>query len=76
MVDHIHIVIGSKLDEALGNPGEYAVQFMGATLTFDNGSSAVAAYQNIEGEAYIWDVSRNNRAVLLEAKLFKEYFAE
>jgi hypothetical protein len=73
MHDNAHIFIGSKLSEVMGHDGEYAVQFMSATLTFDNGSYAVQAYNNIEGEAYLWDVSKYKKAVLVEAKLVKEY---
>jgi len=73
MENDSHILIGSRLQQAIGNRGTYAVQFMGATLTFDNGSFAVNAYNNIEGEAYLWDLSVNKKVILIEAKLLKQY---
>lgn len=75
MYNDSHILIGSKLNDVRGRVGKYAVQFMDATLTFDNGSNAVEAYENLKGEAYIWDMSNYKRVILLEAKLSKEYYS-
>jgi hypothetical protein len=75
MQDPVHIIIGSGLQNPVEKEGEYAVFSMNAEMLFKKISAAAQFYNQLTGEAYIWDLtdSVNDHIKLLEAKLVKNY---
>ncbi len=66
-----HIIIGHGLEHHFREEGKFDVHYMGAIMTFEKLSDAVNLYNCLQGEVYIWDVTKG--ATLLEAKLMTSY---